>query len=81
MTALDNNAILSEEAMERIIVAVLARIETAQRAKVLRVREAKLAELRAYEDLHGIGRAIPSRREDGHGSKEDGYLQRDRSKQ
>lgn len=48
--AVDNPAILSEEQLAQIVARVLA----ALRADAMRVREAKLAELRAHCALYGL---------------------------
>ena len=63
MTAIDPYAILSEEQIALIVARVLIAIDAQQRQRALRVREAKLADLRAFEEMHGLPRAIPTRRE------------------
>jgi hypothetical protein len=49
--------------IDLIVERVLARLNEQQRTKALRVREAKLADLRAFEEMHELPRAIPTRRE------------------
>lgn len=51
--------------IERLTEKVLARLESDPelRQRALRVREAKLAELRAFEDLYDLPRSVPTRLE------------------
>lgn len=63
MTALDNHAILTEEQIAVIVELVLNALAERQRHRALRLREAKLADLRAFEEMHDLPRAIPTRRE------------------
>ena len=63
MTSVDNHATLSEEQIAVIVELVLNAIAERQRHRALRLREAKLADLRAFEEMHDLPRAIPTRRE------------------
>ncbi len=67
---IDKSGILSEEQIAQIVARVLAIVRDEQQMKALhergtalRVREAKLADLRAFEEMHNLPRAIPTRRE------------------
>ena len=80
MTTVDNPVILSEEQIAQIVARVLAALSERQRETAMKLRESKLTELRAIEELHGLSRAIPTRKEDGHGFKDEGYLNRDRKR-
>ena len=63
MTALDDNVILTKEQLAQIVELVLNALAERQRHRALRLREAKLADLRAFEEMHDLPRAIPTRRE------------------
>lgn len=68
--------IVSDETIERIVALVLERIAEMQRPKLLRVREAILMDLRTFEDLHDLPRAIPTKVERGDASPKSGHHNR-----
>ena len=60
---IDRGATITEEQIAQIVELVLNAIAERQRHRALRLREAKLADLRAFEEMHDLPRAIPTRRE------------------
>lgn len=59
----DNRAKMEEDLIEAIVQRVLARLDSEFRERALRIREAKLADLRAFETANGLPRSIQSQRE------------------
>lgn len=66
---IDNRAKIEGDLIEAIVQKVLDRLDTEFRERALRVRAAKLAELRAFEDTHGLRHAVSSQREIVGGTK------------
>jgi len=72
---IQEHAIISDEEVTRIAAVILAHWQAAMRGKALKVREAMLADLRAFEDMYGLPRSVPTLREQG---KKDGYIPKER---
>ena len=64
----DSRARIEDDLIEAIVKRVLERLDGEFRERALKVREAKLADLRSFELTHGLPRAIVSQR-DGIGAK------------
>lgn len=61
--SIDKPVTITEEQLATIVELVLNAIAERQRYRALRLREAKLADLRAFEEMHDLPRAIPTRRD------------------
>lgn len=72
---MDQRAIISDEEAERIAILLFTKFQERLRMKAMKVREAMLADLRAFEDMYNLPRSIPTLREQG---KKDGYVPRER---
>lgn len=72
---LDQRAIISDDEAERIAVLLFTKFQERLRGKALKVREAMLADLRAFEDMYNLPRSIPTLREQG---RKDGYVPKER---
>lgn len=63
MSVIDERATMDLDTLiERLTEKILARLESDPelRQRAMRVREAKLADLRAFEDLYDLPRSIPT---------------------
>jgi hypothetical protein len=62
--------------LDTLIEQVAERVILKMRADALRVREAKLADLRAFEEMHDLPRSIPTRAERSGSPKKTGHHNR-----
>lgn len=71
----DQRAIISDEEAERIAVLLFTKFQERLRMKAMKVREAMLADLRAFEDMYNLPRSVPTLRERG---EKNGYVPKER---